>query len=227
MKKAAATWSGEWWKVGGGGTVWDAAIYDPVTDLLYFGIGNGTPWNAGARDPKGGDNLYTASIVAVKADTGEYVWHYQETPGDFWDFDAVSPLMLVDLNAGRPDASCSHAGFEERLLLHPGRCERQAAARQRLHRDELGGRRGHEDRPAPGPQGGALQCRPALQQPPGPQGAHAWHPMSYSPETGLVYIPVQTAYFPWVADPKYVPRKVGYNIGDRLQRTGLVLHQEP
>src|SRR5690606_23454028 len=89
MEKAAATWSGEWWKLGGGGTVWDAAVYDPVTDLLYFGTGNATPWNARVRDEQLGDNLYTASIIAVRPDTGEYVWHYQQVPADAWDYDAV------------------------------------------------------------------------------------------------------------------------------------------
>jgi PQQ-dependent dehydrogenase (methanol/ethanol family) len=97
MEAAAKTWSGEWWKLGGGGSVWDGAIYDPVTDLLYYGTGNGTPWRASARDPKGGDNLYIASIVALKADTGEYAWHYQATPGDNWDYDSTSPMMTLDL----------------------------------------------------------------------------------------------------------------------------------
>ena len=77
--------------------MWDAVVYDPVTDLLYFGTGNGTPWNREMRDPNSGDNLYVASLIAVKPDTGEYVWHYQETPGDSWDYDAISPLVTTDL----------------------------------------------------------------------------------------------------------------------------------
>jgi PQQ-dependent dehydrogenase (methanol/ethanol family) len=99
LKKALATWPDriEYWKQGGGGTIWDAAVYDPVTDLLYFGTGNGTPWNREMRDPSDGDNLYVASIVAVKASTGEYVWHYQETPGDSWDYDAIRPLVTADV----------------------------------------------------------------------------------------------------------------------------------
>ncbi len=97
MKKAAATWGGEWWKLGGGGTVWDAIVYDPVTDLIYFGTGNGSPWNDQYRDKTNGDNLYLASVIAVKAQTGEYVWHYQSTPADTWDYDAVSPMTVADL----------------------------------------------------------------------------------------------------------------------------------
>ncbi len=84
------------WKFGGG-TVWDGMAYDPKPNLLYFGTGNGTPWVAEARSPGGGDNLFLASIVAVNADTGAYVWHYQATPAESWDFDATSPLMLADL----------------------------------------------------------------------------------------------------------------------------------
>ena len=92
--------------------MWDAAIYDPKTDLLYFGTGNGTPWNDQYRDPTGGDNLYPASIVAVKPDTGEYVWHYQETPADTWDYDAVSPMMTADVSVD---------GKKRHVLMQPSK----------------------------------------------------------------------------------------------------------
>src|SRR5580700_7969121 len=84
LERAAKTWSGEWWKIGGGGTVWDAIVYDPELDLVYIGVGNGGPWNEKYRSPKGGENLLTCSIVALKPDTGQYVWHYQEVPADDW-----------------------------------------------------------------------------------------------------------------------------------------------
>ncbi|HZP16793.1 MAG TPA: PQQ-binding-like beta-propeller repeat protein, partial [Terriglobales bacterium] len=102
LKKAAETWSGEWWKLGGGGTVWNAITYDPELDLLYIGTGNGTTWSEKFRSPKGGDNLYTCSIIALRPDTGEYVWHYQEDPSDAWDFDSDEDMVLADLTiAGR------------------------------------------------------------------------------------------------------------------------------
>ncbi len=148
LEKAAKTWSGEWWKsAGGGGTVWDAAVYDPVTDLLYFGTGNASPWNERTREPTLGDDLYSASIVAVKPDTGEYVWHYQETPGDAWDYDAVSPMMTADLNIGGKKTARHPAALQERLLLRARGQDRQAAQRRSLHRRELGHGRGPEDRP--------------------------------------------------------------------------------
>ena len=80
--------AGKWWINGGGGTPWDSITYDPELNLIYIGTGNGAPWNRKVRSPSGGDNLFLASIVALNAETGKYVWHYQETPGDNWDYDA-------------------------------------------------------------------------------------------------------------------------------------------
>ena len=98
MKMAAMTWSGEWWKLGGGGgTVWDSMAYDPDLDLLYIGVGNGAPWNRDIRSPGGGDNLFLSSIVALRPDTGEYVWHYQTTPGETWDYTATQHIILADM----------------------------------------------------------------------------------------------------------------------------------
>lgn len=97
MEEAAKTWTGEWWTMGGGGTAWDAMAYDPELNLLYIGVGNGTPWNREVRSPGGGDNLYLSSIVALNPDNGELEWHYQTTPGDSWDFTATQHIILADL----------------------------------------------------------------------------------------------------------------------------------
>ena len=103
MKIATPTWHGEWWKYGGGGTVWDSMTYDPETNTLFVGVGNGGPWRQEIRSPGGGDNLFLSSIVALNADTGEYRWHYQTTPGDSWDFTATQQMILADLTIeGRP-----------------------------------------------------------------------------------------------------------------------------
>ena len=108
LEDAAKTWHGEWWVAGGGGTVWDSIVYDPALDLIYAGTGNGTAWYRDLRSPGGGDNLYVASILALRASTGELVWHYQVTPQENWDYDATQPLMLADLNIGgtRARSSC-------------------------------------------------------------------------------------------------------------------------
>jgi quinohemoprotein ethanol dehydrogenase len=99
LAKAAETWSGgKWWEIGGGGTVWDSMAYDPELNLLYIGTGNGSPWNRYVRSPGGGDNLYLSSIVAINPENGEYVWHYQTTPGDTWDYTATQHMILADID---------------------------------------------------------------------------------------------------------------------------------
>jgi glucose dehydrogenase len=103
MKKAAATWKGEYWKLGGGATVWDSVAYDPDTNLVFVGTGNAGPWPEEAHDQKGMDNLYASSVLAVNADTGVLKWYYQMVPGDEWDFDSVQQLLLADITVkGQP-----------------------------------------------------------------------------------------------------------------------------
>jgi quinohemoprotein ethanol dehydrogenase len=213
MRKAAATWGGEWWKLGGGGTVWDAILYDPVTDLVYFGTGNGTPWNQRYRDPSTGDNLYLASIIAVKAATGAYVWHYQTTPKDTWDYDAVSPMSIANLKVD---------GVERRVLMQPSkngfyylldaRSGKLLRAEPFTEMNWADGVDLQTGRPRE-----RKEARYTSEQPfnglPGAQGAHGWHANAYSPQTGLLYIPTQHAYYPWVVDPKYTPSAIGYNLG--------------
>jgi len=101
MESAAKTWGGgPWWEIGGGGTVWDSMAYDEQLNLLYIGVGNGAPWNREIRSPDGGDNLYLSSIVALNADDGSYVWHYQTTPGESWDYTATQHMILADMEIG-------------------------------------------------------------------------------------------------------------------------------
>ena len=88
MERAAATWTGEYWKTGTGGAVWDGITFDPELNRIYLGTGNAAPYDPEVRSPGGGDNLYTASIVALDADTGKYLWHYQVNPRDAWDYDS-------------------------------------------------------------------------------------------------------------------------------------------
>jgi len=217
LARAAKTWHGEWWTGGGGGTVWDSTVYDPVTDLLYVGTGNATPWNDHLRDPKMGDDLYTASIVALNPDTGEYVWHYQETPADTWDYDAVSPMMTADLMIG---------GKKQHVILQPSKngffYVLEAATGKLLSADaftEVNWATGVDMRT------GRPMVVPAARyvtQPwdlaPGVQGGHSWHPNAYSPQTGLVYIPAWEAYFTMAGLPPGSPLAVrgGFSLGIRM-----------
>ena len=194
LERAAKTWSGQWWKFGGGGTVWDGVIYDPVTDLLYVGTGNATPWNARVREPRRDDDLYTACILALNPDTGEYVWHYQETPADTWDYDAVSPMMTADLTIG---------GVKRHVILQPSKngffYVLEAATGKLLSADaftEVNWATGVDmktGRPMVVP--AARYEKAPWDLAPGVQGGHSWHPNAFSPQTGLVYIPAWEAYF--------------------------------
>ena len=223
LESAAKTWSGEWWKVaGGGGTVWDSAVYDPVTDLLYFGTGNATPWNARLREPNLSDDLYSASIVAVKPDTGKYVWHYQETPGDAWDYDAVSPMMTADLTLG---------GHKKHVILQPSKngffYVLEAATGKLISADpftEVNWATGVDMKTGrPNVVPGARYEKEPWNLAPGVQGGHSWHPNAFSPETGLVYIPAWEAYFTMAgAPPGSRPAagggfSLGINMGVRVE----------
>ena len=205
MELAASTWSGEWWELGGGGTVWDAIVYDEVNDLVMFGTGNGTPWDQRARDPEGGDNLFIASILAVDATTGEYAWHYQTTPGDTWDYDAMSPMMLLDLEVD---------GIERHVLAQPnknGFFYMLDAATGELLRGypftEVNWATGIDmdtGRPIEVPEA-RYDHENIFNLAPGVQGGHGWHANAWNPETGYIYIATQRAYFAMQSDENFTP----------------------
>ncbi len=188
MERAAATWSGEWWSAGGGGTVWDAMAYDPELDLLYVGTGNGTPHARWLRSPGGGDNLFLASILALRPDTGEIVWHYQTTPGETWDYTATQPLLLADLQIG---------GALRRVILQAPKngffFAIDRATGEFLSADpivETTWARRYDERGRPVENADADYRSEARFVRPSPYGAHSWQPMSFHPNTGLVYLPV-------------------------------------
>jgi quinohemoprotein ethanol dehydrogenase len=191
LDKALPTWTGDtWWKVGGGGTVWDSIVYDPELNLLYVGTGNGSPWNRQVRSPGGGDNLYLCSILAINPDNGELVWHYQTTPADTWDYTSVQPMMLADLAwQGRTRKVIMQApknGFFYVLDRATGEllaADPYVEVNWATHVDLKTGR------PVEVP--GAAYRDKGTYIRPGPLGGHNWQAMSYSPTTGLVYIPAQ------------------------------------
>lgn len=214
MRKAAATWSGEYWKMGGGGaTVWDSLAYDPDTNLVFVGTGNAGPWPASVRKQKGMDNLYAASVLAVNADTGILKWYFQMVPGDEWDFDSVQQLMLADVSIkGQPRKVLMQAnknGFYyviDRVTgkFISGQPFVQVTWAKGL--DEATGR------PIVNPE--AHYGKDSIPITPGPGGAHNWSPMSFNPAAGLVYIPATIAgSFNYQADDKFEYKPGRQNMG--------------
>lgn len=222
MDRAAVTWTGEWWKLGGGGNVWNSMTFDPELHRLYLGTGNAGPSNWKIRDPKGGDNLFTASVVAVDADTGRYVWHYQTTPGDAWDYDSATDMTLATLNIG---------GRARRVLLHAAKngffyvIDRQDG--RLISAEKLGKVTWAErvdlatGRPVETP-GARYRDKNVLLWP-SFQAVHHWTPQSFSPLTGLVYVPTLEMPFPfgdegvdkssWNPKP-LTPEFAGFSPGD-------------
>jgi PQQ-dependent dehydrogenase (methanol/ethanol family) len=216
-KTAAATWSarGAWKETGGGGTPWDAIVYDAALDQVLIGGGNGGPWNHRIRSAAEGDNLFLASIVALDPETGAYRWHYQETAGDDWDFTATQPIILADLKIeGRTRQVLMQAPKNGYFFVIDRRTGKPISAANFVPVNWADGYDTTTWRP---------KVRPAARYDvnggdwlglPSAYGAHNWHPMAYSPDTGLVYIPVQLQPFGYADDPnfKYMPGR--WNLGD-------------
>lgn len=190
MEAAAKTWTGQWWKYGGGGTAWNAMTYDPEFNRVYIGTGNGSPWNAKLRSPEGGDNLYLCSVVALDADTGEYLWHYQTTPGETWDFNSTMDIVLATAEIdGQPRKVLMHApknGFFYVIDRQTGKLisAEKLGKVTWAERVDMSTGRPVEIKGSRYEDGEALIW-------PGSGGMHNWQPMSYSPDTRLAYIPVR------------------------------------
>ena len=212
MERAAATWTGEWWNYGGGGTVWDSMAFDPELDLLYIGVGNGSPWDQKIRSPGGGDNLFLSSIVALNPDTGKYVWHYQTTPAESWDYTATQHMILADLEIDgatrKVILQAPKNGFFYVLDRQNGdliSAEPYVKTTWASHVDPETGR------PVEIP-GARYEEGPVLALP-APYGGHNWHPMAYSPLTGLIYIPAQDIPFAYGTDKSFTFTPGLWNVG--------------
>lgn len=216
MEIARKTWHGtEYWKQGGGGTVWDSMAFDPELDLLYIGTGNASWWNRQARSEGKGDNLFVSSIVALRPDSGEYVWHYQTTPGDMWDYTATQHIILAELPIdGRKRKVLMQApknGFFYVLDRTNGKllsAEKFAPVNWATHVDLATGRPVVDEEVANYLKGPKV-ISPAF------IGAHNWHPMSFNPATGLVYIPMQetAGMLSAPANPQRIAHKSVVNLG--------------
>jgi len=221
MEMAARTWdpAGRWWEAGGGGTMWDSMAFDPELNLLYVGTGNGSPWNQHHRSPAGGDNLFLAAIVALDPDTGEYRWHYQTTPGDNWDYTSTQTIILADLVVdGTPRKALMHAPKNGFFYVIDRESGALISAENFVEVNWATGI-GEDGRPI---EVAAARSRTdPWETIPSPYGAKNWHPMSYNPQTGLVYIPAQGVPLviehdeEWVLDA-HIPGRPHSNLGWNL-----------
>lgn len=192
MPMAAKTWNGEWWKKGGGGSTWDGIVYDPQSDLVIFGTGNGLPWPAQLRSPGGGDNLFTSSIVAVHAKTGKYKWHYQATPMDGFDFDNTAPLTLADITVnGQRKHVVMQAPKNGVFYVIEAATGKVVSADPYVPKINwaLGFDKANNWRPILNPEANYGKTGKGFYVL--PSQAHVWHPQSFNPQTGLMYVPAR------------------------------------
>ncbi len=191
MEMAAKTWdpSAKYWEAGGGGTVWNSMVYDPDLDLMYIGVGNGAPWSQHARSPAGGDNLFLTSIVALRPDTGEYVWHYQGTPGDNWDYTATQDIILADLDIQGEKRKVLMQAPKSGFFFVVDRTNGKFISAENFVEVNWATGFDPDGRPIENPE--ARRTDKPIEVIPTVFGAHNWHSMSFNPELGLAYIPAQ------------------------------------
>jgi len=194
--------------------------FDPELNLLYIGTGNGSPWNRYQRSPGGGDNLYLSSIVAINPDNGEYVWHYQTTPGDSWDYTATQHMILAELNIDGENRKVIMQAPKNGFFYVVDRTNGELISAKNFvpinwatHVDIETGR------PVENIATNYFE-NPALVTP-GPLGGHNWQPMSYSSDTGLVYIPAQETVFVYGNDTNFEYTKGAWNTGSNIELTYL------
>jgi quinohemoprotein ethanol dehydrogenase len=207
LEMAAETWAGEWWRIGGGGTVWDSIVYDPETDLVYIGVGNGSPWNRALRSNGEGDNLFLTSIVALDPDDGSYVWHYQATPGESWDHTATQQIIVADLEI---DGEMRHVlmqvpknGFFYVLDAATGEL---ISAKPVTELAWASGVDMATGRPIINPEARYEETGEPFLSTQNPNGVH-------DPETGLVYVPIHGTPFVYGAAPTLDVHAMATNLG--------------
>jgi quinohemoprotein ethanol dehydrogenase len=229
IAKAAQTWDDKfkYWENGGGGTVWNTFSADPELNLVYFGTGNADPWASSIRNPATKDNLYTASVVALDIDTGKYAWHYQATPADTWDYDADQDLILTDLAIdGQKRAVLLHADKNGFFFALDRKTGQFLSAKNFV---DVNWASGYTPEGRPIEIAGARGVDKPIEPVPGAFGGHNWQSMSFSPKTGLAYIPAQYVPFMFIDDKTWTEKDsnlpgqpmvgIGWNIGKALVGT--------
>jgi quinohemoprotein ethanol dehydrogenase len=218
-KSANATWSdkGEWQTSGGGGTVWDAIVYDQQLDQIIIGVGNGNPWNHGTRSAGQGDNWFLSSVVALDASTGAYKWHFQETPAETWDYTATQPIILAQQQVGGKDTPVLYHAPKNGFFFTINRTNGKLVDAKPFV-DGINWASGYDlttGRPIENPEARFYKTGKPFIGNPGALGAHNWHPMSYNPKTGLVYIPAMQIPQAYIAEMGQLDgrKSVGFNTG--------------
>jgi len=213
MEAAAKTWSGDWWKYGGGGTPWDAIAYDPELKLLYVGTGNGSPWDRVYRSEGKGDNLYLSSILALNPSNGDLVWYYQTTPGDSWDFTATQHIILADLEING----------EKRKVLMQAPKNGFFYVIDRTNGKLISGnpfvytnwaRKIDQESGRPVEEPGVHYETVNTDVSPNYNGGHNWHPMAFNPKLNLVYIPARENASNYGHDTSWKYNKIGFGTGN-------------
>ncbi len=209
---ATDSWAGEWWEMGGGGTVWDSIVYDAELDQLLVGVGNGSPWNHRARSDGQGDNLFLTSILSLDPDTGAYNWHYQQNPGETWDFTATQQMTLTRMQVDGEDVPVVMQAPKNAFFYIIDRRDGSLISAEPYAEQNWAERIDLETGRPVEIQAARYENAPYLVTPSG-LGAHAYHPMSYSPQTGLVYIPAMQTPSAYLDDVDYEPNIGRWNTG--------------
>jgi quinohemoprotein ethanol dehydrogenase len=227
LEMAAKTWKGEWWKLGGGGTPWDGVVYDPELDTLYIGTGNGDPWNQSIRSPGGGDNLFLASVVALDPNNGKYKCHFQETPGETWDYTSTQPLIIAELKypTGKRKVIL-HAPKNGFFYVLDAKTCQPVAVEKFAPNNWATGWDHKTNRPIENPETRFDKTGKAAIVWPAALGMHNWHPMAYSPVTGYVYIPVQVSNTIYAGPKEFKVNMNGWNTGTDFS-AGQDLYKQP
>jgi quinohemoprotein ethanol dehydrogenase len=208
LRRAAKTWGGDFYKNGGGGAVWDGFAYDPEANLVYVGTGNAQPWVQKFRGTQNVDNLYTCSILAVDLTTGQLKWYYQATPNDNWDFDNVQQLMLLDLNINGRTRKVLTQASKNGFFYVLDRVTGEFISAEPFVKVSWALSMGKDGRPVVNP--AAYYDQDPISIYPTGGGGHNWSPMSFNPNTGLVYIPSSYSSFPYQAQATFRPGSTGY-----------------
>lgn len=212
---ALPTWSGQWWKAGGGGTAWDSMAFDPELNLMYIGVGNGSPWSRYERSPGGGDNLFLSSIIALDIETGRLRWHYQTTPSDNWDYTATQHILLTELIINGEERKVLLQAPKNGFLYAIDRVTGELLSATHYvklnwasHVDIESGR--------PVETENANYSEKLKKVTPGPQGGHNWQPMSFSQNTGLLYLPAHDTGMWYKNDDEFEYDPATWNLGVML-----------